>query len=214
VCEKGALFKRFLSVTVPARDSAMKTTLSLLAATLIAAPLFAQEKPAEPAPLPAEPAAPAEPATPADPAVPMRLEPAPEQLEIPLIPETPETIEKPRGSALGMPGERLKPNKTSTAANEVAERIRFRQAKTKALRDPAVQAEWANSESARTDLEKREALKRYYKLLYARIAKIDSTLKKAIELQQMSSLRRLEQTRIDPTEPLDPDERAAGAGRE
>ena len=91
---------------------------------------------------------------------------------------------------------------------ELAERIRFREAKTKALRDPAVQLHWKRSTQAETDFEKREALKSYYNVLFARIGKIDGTLTKLVALRQATALRALTQSRIDPTEPLDPDERA------
>jgi hypothetical protein len=141
---------------------------------------------------------------------------APDDLQ--LIPETPAPIEKPKGSAIEQPGgdkaEKVKPNKTQVAADDVADRIRLRSAKTKALRDPKVQAEWESAEKARTDLERREALKRYYTLLYDRIDRIDATLKKLTALRRISATRRLEQTKIDPTEPLDPDERAERFSRE
>ena len=172
----------------------MKTPLALLAASLLAAPLFAQEQPAAPA---AKNAA-------AD--------------ELQLIPETPAPLEKPRGSAIDQPGvgkpEKVKPNKTQVAADDVADRIRLRSAKTKALRNPKVQAEWESAEKARTDLERREALKRYYTLLYNCIDKTDPTLKKLTALRRVSVIRKLEQTKIDPTEPLDPDERAERFSRE
>jgi hypothetical protein len=92
------------------------------------------------------------------------------------------------------------------SATETRERIRFREAKTKALRDAQVQAQWERSVKAKTDYEKRAALTNYYKLLYARIAKLDNTIQKLIEERQRFSLRRLEQTRIDPTVPFDPAE--------
>ena len=50
--------------------------------------------------------------------------------------------------------------------------------------------------------------------LFARIEKIDSTLKPLVAQRQLSALHRLEQTRIDPTEPIDPDERAARFSRD
>ena len=172
----------------------MKTPLALLAASLLIAPLFAQEQPAAPA---AKNAA-------AD--------------ELQLIPETPAPIEKPRGSAIDQPGagkgEKVRPNKTQVAADDVADRIRLRSAKTKALRNPKVQAEWERADKARTDLERREALKRYYSLLYDCIDKTDPTLKKLTALRRISARHRLEQTKIDPTEPLDPDERAERFSRE
>lgn len=127
----------------------------------------------------------------------------PVETEVTLIPEQvpqnpkPEAAPKPEGKS-----------KTEENAEELIERIRFREARVKALRDPQVQAEWDRAGKAKTDFEKREALKRYYKLLYARILKIDGSVKKTANLRETISLRRLEQTRIDPTEPLDPQERA------
>ena len=74
----------------------------------------------------------------------------------------------------------------------------MREAKTKAQRDPAVQAEWDRAIEARTDYEKREALKSYYKMLYGRIAKIDPTLKKPIEaLETTPSPARADPHRAD-----------------
>ena len=172
----------------------MKTPLALLAASLLIAPLFAQDKPAAPA------------------------EKKAAQDELQLIPEIPAPIEKPRGSAIEQPGAdkdgKVKPNKTQVAADDVADRIRLRSAKTRALRDPKVQAEWETADKARTDLERREALKRYYTLLYDRIDKSDATLKKLTALRRVSVIHKLEQTKIDPTEPLDPDERADRFSRE
>ena len=172
----------------------MKTPLALLAASLLIAPLLAQERPAAPAEKPAP------------------------QPDLQLIPETPAPIDKPKGSAIGQPGagkgEKVKSNKTQVAADDVADRIRLRSAKTRALRDPRVQAEWEQAEKARTDQERRDALKRYYTLLYDRIDKTDATLKKLTALRRISASHRLEQTKIDPTEPLDPDERAERFNRE
>jgi hypothetical protein len=203
----------------------MKALPALLAASLLLAPaLHAQDAasaPAAPSPAPElapEPApaaagpAPAAPApTPVSPSgkpldlmptQPEPLLPPPAMPEPTLIPESPERTEKPRGTAIPQPeAERKKEKKNTTEAaeNALQERIRFRQAKTRALRDPAIQAEWERAGKAHTDFEKREALKRYYKLLYARMAKLDGSLKKEIALRQNISLRRLEQRHIDPT---------------
>jgi hypothetical protein len=88
------------------------------------------------------------------------------------------------------------------------QRIRFRQAKTRASNDPAVQAEWARANAARTDFEKRDALKAYYKALFNRMRRIDGSLRARIAETEQRAMKRLTQTRIDPTEPIDPDERA------
>ena len=102
----------------------------------------------------------------------------------------------------------------SRSTDELQQRVRFREVKTRALKDPAVQSEWDRAQTVRTDYEKREALKSYYTRLYTRMAKIDRSLKKRIAEEQGRSLARLTQTRVDPTEPLDPQERLERAARE
>jgi hypothetical protein len=139
------------------------------------------------APVPGAPAAPAPAAVP----------------EVTLIPEM--VPENPKPAPEPKPAQK---SKTEESAEEMVVRIHFREAQIKALRDPQVQAEWDRAAKAKTDLEKREALKRYYKLLHGQIVKIDASVKKLSEFREAASLRRLEQTRIDPTEPLDPQERA------
>ncbi len=141
------------------------------------------------APAPAERAAPAPP-----PAV---------EPEVTLIPEQVPQNLKPAPAPKSEPK-----SKTAESAEDLIERIHFREARIKALRDPQVQAEWDQAVKAKTDYAKREALKRYYKLLHGRILKIDSSVKKVSDLREQASLRRLLQNRIDPTEPLDPEERA------
>jgi hypothetical protein len=121
---------------------------------------------------------------------------------LPLIPEAPEPTERPRTSDIQEP-RREKKSSTEEATNEMKERIRYREVKTRALKDPAIQAEWERAHKVGTDYEKRESLKKYYTMLYARMARIDKTLKKRIAEQERTSIRRLTQTRIDPTEPLD-----------
>jgi hypothetical protein len=75
---------------------------------------------------------------------------------------------------------------------------------TKVRQEPKIVAEWDRAETAKTDYEQREALKSYYKLLYDRIVKIDPTLEKRVAAIRTKSIHRLTETRIDPTEPIDP----------
>jgi hypothetical protein len=211
--EERGLFKRILSSIVA--DLAMKRLPALLAATLLPAlPLFAQDKAPEKTSEPAAPPA-AEPgANPAPPPLapagkdkdrlelmpskPAQLLPPP--IDLPLIPEMPVPQERPRTRSVESPI-KTRDSATSAAADEVKQRIRLREAKTKAQRDPAVMAEWTRSTEVKTDYEKREALKSYYRLLYARMARIDPSLKAPIALQLQQNLARLEQTRIAPTQP-------------
>jgi hypothetical protein len=125
---------------------------------------------------------------------------------LPLIPESPEPGKKGKGAAAT--AKKDKKSSTEAAIDDLQERIRYRQAKTRALNDPAVQNAWDRAHATRTDGEKREALKAYYKLFYARVLRIDGTLKQRVAQGEERARRRLTQTRIDPSEPIDPDERA------
>ena len=184
-----------------------RTTLLLAAALLTALPLFAEDKaPAkEPAPAAAGTAPP--PLAPAErdsdrlelmPSKPAQLLLPP--TDLPLIPEIPQPMEKPRSQSVESPIKR-RDSATSAAEDLVKQRIRMREAKTKVQREPAVQAEWDRAAAVRTDYEKREALKSYYRLLYGRMAKVDPTLKTPVEKQLQESLGQLEQNRIAPTQP-------------
>ncbi len=178
----------------------MKRILCLFTLTLALAPtLFSQQAaPETPGRLQLAPAPVRAPA----PAAPTAAAPAVEP-EVTLIPEQVPQRTKPNSKPVDAPKTTEAKSKTEESAEDLNERIHFREARVKALRDPQVQAEWDSAAKAKTDFEKREALKRYYKLLYARILKIDASVKSVVTLRQASSLHRLEQTRIDPTEPFD-----------
>jgi hypothetical protein len=170
--------------------------------------------PAEPAPLPATAAAaPAElpplpdPAPTGDPGELMRnqpgsrLKPAP-QREPSLVPEGVPPITRP--------GERPKNRSTlrpPTTSAELDARIRYRQAHSRAANEPAIQALWEESRQMPTDGQKRDALRRYYTLLYKRILSFDKGIAPLVQERQRVSLRRLDQTRIDPTDPLEEEHR-------
>lgn len=186
-----------------------RTTVLLAAALLTALPLFAEAQVAGKATAAAEPPADNSPPplAPADkdkdrlelmPSKPAQLLPPPTGLS--LIPEMPLPPEKLRPRAVESPIKK-RDSATADAEDLIKQRIRMREAKTKAQHDPAVQAEWDRAAAVRTDYEKREVLKSYYKLLYGRMAKIDPTLKAPIETQLQQSLGQLEQTRIAPTQP-------------
>jgi hypothetical protein len=125
---------------------------------------------------------------------------------LPLIPESPEPGKK--GKAAAGAATKGKKSSTEAAIDDLQERIRYRQAKTRALNDPAVQNAWDRAHATRTDVERRDALKAYYKLFYARVLRIDGTLKQRVAQSAERARRRLTQTRIDPSEPIDPVERA------
>ena len=209
--EERGLFKRILSGIVAPLP--MKRLPALLAASLFATlPLFAQEKPAAPAPAAPAPEAPADvsppPLAPSEkdkdrlelmPSKPAQLIPPP--IDLPLIPEMPIPQDRPPRRGVESPIKPKRDSATAAAEDELKQRVRLREARTKALRDPAVQAEWARANEVKTDYEKRAALTSYYKLLYGRIAKIDSSLKAPADKLLKQSLAEFEQTRIAPTQP-------------
>ena len=168
----------------------MKTTPALFAALLVSmSALSAQDapKPQLRGSLPSPIAPPAE--KPAE--------------TLPLIPDTPDATEKPKGSAIKQP----KPDKTSAAEDELGARLRLREIKTKALEDAKIQSEWDRAHAAKTDFDKREAMKSYYTLLYARMEKLDGSLQKRITELKTEAIKRLTQHNIDPTDPIDATDR-------
>lgn len=188
----------------------MKAVHATLALSIIlSTSIFAQES------APASEPAPA-PATAADPALKLNLpnvpQSAPGNENLGLIPETPEPVTKPKGRAIPEPRPSRKasdtPARTSAAEDEMASRIRLRQLKTRVLREPKVHELYEKAQAAPTDYEKRETLKAFYTLLYARIAKLDRSLEKRTTTLCKQSIHRLTQTKIDPTDPIDPAERA------
>jgi len=128
-----------------------------------------------------------------------------------LIPEAPQTTAKPKSKPA--PSQPKKKSSTEQESDDLLTRIRYREAKTKALQDPRVQQEWDRAQVAKTDPQKREALKDYYNLLFDRMVKIDATVKPRVEVLRKSLVWRLEpDTRLrakvaKPAEELDHEER-------
>jgi hypothetical protein len=173
-------------------------TLSLLATTAV----FAEDQAPAPAAVPA-PEAPLRLSLPGSPSAPGA---ATDNLG--LIPETPETAPKPKGNAIpeAKPSRKASDaaNKTTIAEDELAARIRLRQLKTRVLAEPKVQESLQQAQAAKTDYERREAMKAYYKLLYGRIEQLDSSLKKQVNERRSAAVNRLQQANIRPTKPLQP----------
>ncbi|MGB8355428.1 MAG: hypothetical protein WCD79_16135 [Chthoniobacteraceae bacterium] len=92
----------------------------------------------------------------------------------------------------------VKKNKTEENIDNIADRIKFREAKTKALRDQKVIDLDAQVAVARTDPEKRALLKEYYTTLYGKILKIDGSLKKLVADRLKQSLNALDQSKVRP----------------
>ena len=183
----------------------MKT---LLFSLLLALPAFAQdakpeEKPESEASKPELPALPA----PEDESDLLkgqpggRLKPAPSVLPDNVPPSAKRSPEKPRT------GTSLKPPTTS---EDLDLRIRYREARNRAATDANVQAAWEDSREAKTDFEKREAMKRYYNTLYKKMLALDKGIAPLVTERQRVALHRLDQTRIEPTmDPFDEARRRA-----
>lgn len=135
--------------------------------------------------------------------------------EATLMPDQTPSLVKPETAAGEVPvpapetGKKpVKTSKTEVFEVDQATKIRFRQVHTQALADRNVMALWDKANVMRKDVDKRNTLKEYYKLLYARMEKIDPTLKAAIALQALAADHRLTQVRITPTEVFDDNERS------
>lgn len=92
----------------------------------------------------------------------------------------------------------FKRSKTAIANDQLRLRIKLREAKTKALKDEKIQDALARADAATTPAENREAMKEYYKLLNARIIKIDSSLKTLSEERTKLAVQKLSQRRLRP----------------
>ena len=121
-----------------------------------------------------------------------------------LMPDNmPPPVEKPshRGTATSdtRPAAPIvKKNKTEENTDNIADRIKFREAKTKAIKDEKVIDLEAQAEAAKTDPEKRAILRQYYTVLYAKILKIDGSIKKLVAERLKQSLNSLDQSRVRP----------------
>jgi hypothetical protein len=124
---------------------------------------------------------------------------------LPLIPEPVQPVEKPKGKAAPAgEADKTRGDKTAMAEDKLKRNIQLRQAKTKAEREPALQALKAQALEASTDYEQRKLFIDYYTRLCDRIAKYDPALKKEdIATLKQNYTGRYLQTRIAPT--IDPD---------
>lgn len=82
--------------------------------------------------------------------------------------------------------------------------IRYREARVKWDKDPAVASLRDKADKARTPEGRRAALREYYRLLHKKIAAADAELQETCRAMEDAYLRRLAQTRIEPTIPLEP----------
>ncbi len=92
----------------------------------------------------------------------------------------------------------------NTEENDRKMAIRYREVRVQADKDPKVLSLYKQSETAKTDEDKRAALREYYKLLFTKMISIDPALEKKCKMMEEAYIRRLAQTRLEPTIPLNP----------
>ena len=115
--------------------------------------------------------------------------------EIPAATRRPASARPP---AAGKPGASLKPQAT---AADLDLRIRYRKARNVAETNGKVRAAWDDSRDAKTDHDKRQALKRYYGVLFAQMLTVDRGIAPLVEERRKAEFAGLTQTHIAPTVP-------------
>jgi hypothetical protein len=192
---------------------AVAASLSLLALAQSVEPAVGSANPAPAAGSPApNAAAPSLSGSDAAAGVPISGQSAGPTLEKPM-PLMPETI--PASSAPGKSGKSGKggksrkaggagasasPGASPTGTFEVEQdirlRIRIREAQTRALNDPDIQADWAAAHHTRSDPARRIALTLYYNHLYDRMSKIDPTIADRANARKQAAIARLYYVRL------------------
>jgi hypothetical protein len=118
-------------------------------------------------------------------------------------------------SLIPPPAEPEQPSPINASGNEEKQRqeqkTRYYTAKTQADKEEALASLQAKAEKARSDEEKRQALRAYYDLLAKRMKKIDPSISGWVDTMHAAYLRRLEQVRVEPTVPLNPAPSADGS---
>lgn len=82
--------------------------------------------------------------------------------------------------------------------------IRYREVRVTADKDPQILRMYERSTEAKTDEDKRAALRQYYRMLFAKMISIDKSLEQHCRTMEDAYLRRLAQERLEPTIPLNP----------
>ena len=120
------------------------------------------------------------------------------QRNIPLIPEN-IPAGAPRSSKHSgktHPGATPKQFATFQSEETLRMRIRLREAQTRALNEPGIQADWATAHHTRTDPERRAKLTIYYNHLFDRMIKIDPSIAERANARRSAALARMKYTRL------------------
>lgn len=83
------------------------------------------------------------------------------------------------------------PNATEEAASALDRRCRYQTARARALSDPLVEQALSEAKKARTDRELREAMRKHYQLLFAKMRSLDGALEPLITEREAAALEPL-----------------------
>lgn len=95
---------------------------------------------------------------------------------------------------------------TAESAQEKARQvnIHYKEVRVVAEKDPKIVAMMAKAETAKTEEDRRAALREYYRMLFKKIVSIDASLTSKCNELETAYERRLSQYRLEPTIPLNP----------
>ena len=107
-------------------------------------------------------------------------------------------VNPPEVPELSKLDEAFKQTSLGKAADEYRMRLEWRKLQNEAAHDPAVITAKTEAATARTDLEKRQRLRDYYNLFYARMRARASSeeMKKALDFEKGEHLKLLNQPRV------------------
>jgi len=154
----------------------------------------------------------------AQPTVDLTTNPPADQTPVPASPTTaqPPAAELPDLPELSQLDQAFKETSLGSKADASRMRIEWRRLRNRLANDPEVVAAKKASDTARTDFEKRERLRDYYRIYYARMEALASRpeIKSALEEMKKQHLKLADQKRVRPSpkpadEPSEADEAEA-----
>ncbi len=95
---------------------------------------------------------------------------------------------------------------TAESAQEKARQvnIHYKEVRVVAEKDPKIVAMLARADTAKTEEDRRAAMREYYRMLFKKITTIDASLTEKCNALQAAYERRFAQYRLEPTIPLNP----------
>lgn len=95
---------------------------------------------------------------------------------------------------------------TAESAQEKARQvnIHYKEVRVTAEKDPKIVAMLAKADAAKSEEDRRAALREYYRMLFKKISTVDASLTQKCNDLEAAYVRRLSQYRLEPTIPLNP----------